>query len=163
MEKEDEENGPEESTNADVSVSLNEISNNQAYPYEDVNAIPNMYEIGTSKPGTELVHSTYEQKTANRYIDNQGKAFKKPNKVLHCPRCNCLDTKFCYFNNYNVNQPRHFCKNCHRYWIAGGEIWNVPIGIGKHRNKHLPLKNIPITQTDSDPTSHKGKFLLVNH
>lgn len=40
---------------------------------------------------------------------------KKPDykgKVLPCPRCDSLETKFCYYNNYNVNQPRHFCKNC---------------------------------------------------
>ena len=65
------------------------------------------------------------------------KALKKPDKVLPCPRCNSSETKFCYFNNYNVNQPRHFCKNCHRYWTAGGTIRNVPVGAGRRRNhKH---------------------------
>lgn len=65
------------------------------------------------------------------------KVFKKPDKILQCPRCNSLDTKFCYFNNYNVNQPRHFCKNCHRYWTAGGTMRNVPVGAGRRKNKHL--------------------------
>ncbi|XP_031504397.1 cyclic dof factor 2-like [Nymphaea colorata] len=64
------------------------------------------------------------------------KALKKPDKVLPCPRCNSLDTKFCYYNNYNVNQPRHFCKNCQRYWTAGGTMRNVPIGAGRRKNKH---------------------------
>ena len=64
------------------------------------------------------------------------KAFRKPDKVVPCPRCNSLETKFCYFNNYNVNQPRHFCKNCQRYWTAGGTIRNVPVGAGRRRNKH---------------------------
>jgi Dof domain, zinc finger len=27
-----------------------------------------------------------------------------------CPRCNSLDTKFCYYNNYNVKQPRYYCR-----------------------------------------------------
>jgi hypothetical protein len=27
-----------------------------------------------------------------------------------CPRCASPDTKFCYFNNYNIKQPRFFCK-----------------------------------------------------
>lgn len=27
-----------------------------------------------------------------------------------CPRCESEDTKFCYYNNYNVKQPRYFCK-----------------------------------------------------
>ncbi|KAJ8494095.1 hypothetical protein OPV22_015816 [Ensete ventricosum] len=44
--------------------------------------------------------------------------------ALPCPRCKSRETKFCYFNNYNVNQPRHFCKACHRYWTAGGALRN---------------------------------------
>ncbi|KAL0310628.1 UNVERIFIED_CONTAM: Dof zinc finger protein DOF1.5 [Sesamum angustifolium] len=35
---------------------------------------------------------------------------KRPDKIIPCPRCKSMETKFCYFNNYNVNQPRHFCK-----------------------------------------------------
>lgn len=60
---------------------------------------------------------------------------KKPDKILPCPRCNSKDTKFCYYNNYNVNQPRHFCKNCQRYWTAGGTMRNVPVGSGRRKNK----------------------------
>ncbi|KAK1260765.1 Cyclic dof factor 2 [Acorus gramineus] len=60
---------------------------------------------------------------------------KKPDKILPCPRCNSMDTKFCYYNNYNVNQPRHFCKNCQRYWTAGGTMRNVPVGAGRRKNK----------------------------
>ncbi|XP_040384440.1 cyclic dof factor 1-like [Oryza brachyantha] len=61
---------------------------------------------------------------------------KKPDKILPCPRCSSMDTKFCYFNNYNVNQPRHFCKNCQRYWTAGGAMRNVPVGAGRRKNKN---------------------------
>jgi hypothetical protein len=46
-----------------------------------------------------------------------------------------METKFCYFNNYNVNQPRHFCKGCQRYWTAGGALRNVPVGAGRRKNK----------------------------
>nr|AOT28194.1 Dof protein [Phyllostachys edulis] len=66
---------------------------------------------------------------------NQEK-LKKPDKILPCPRCNSMDTKFCYFNNYNVHQPRHFCKNCQRYWTAGGAMRNVPVGAGRRKNKN---------------------------
>ncbi|GAB4840025.1 hypothetical protein Ancab_020734 [Ancistrocladus abbreviatus] len=66
---------------------------------------------------------------------SQEKSLKKPDKILPCPRCNSMDTKFCYFNNYNVNQPRHFCKNCQRYWTAGGTMRNVPVGAGRRKNK----------------------------
>lgn len=64
------------------------------------------------------------------------KTLPKPDKVVACPRCDSLDTKFCYYNNYNVNQPRHFCKNCQRYWTAGGTLRNVPVGAGRRKNKH---------------------------
>ena len=52
-----------------------------------------------------------------------------------CPRCQSLDTKFCYFNNYNAKQPRHFCKSCQRYWTAGGSLRNLPVGAGKRKHK----------------------------
>lgn len=63
------------------------------------------------------------------------KSLKKPDKILPCPRCNSMDTKFCYYNNYNVNQPRHFCRNCQRYWTAGGNMRNVPVGAGRRKSK----------------------------
>ncbi|KAJ6811803.1 cyclic dof factor 3-like [Iris pallida] len=68
--------------------------------------------------------------------DPSNPTLKKPDKILPCPRCNSLDTKFCYYNNYNVNQPRHFCKNCQRYWTAGGTMRNVPVGAGRRKNKN---------------------------
>ncbi|XP_047311281.1 dof zinc finger protein DOF1.5 [Impatiens glandulifera] len=62
----------------------------------------------------------------------------RPEKVIACPRCKSMETKFCYFNNYNVNQPRHFCKGCQRYWTAGGALRNVPIGAGRRKLKPNP-------------------------
>lgn len=52
-----------------------------------------------------------------------------------CPRCDSTNTKFCYYNNYNLSQPRHFCKTCRRYWTKGGALRNVPVGGGCRRNK----------------------------
>uniref|UniRef100_A0A5B6ZL21 Putative dof zinc finger protein DOF1.5 n=1 Tax=Davidia involucrata TaxID=16924 RepID=A0A5B6ZL21_DAVIN len=60
---------------------------------------------------------------------------KRPDKIIACPRCKSMETKFCYFNNYNVNQPRHFCKGCQRYWTAGGALRNVPVGAGRRKSK----------------------------
>ncbi|MCO5554695.1 hypothetical protein L7F22_008228 [Adiantum nelumboides] len=54
-----------------------------------------------------------------------------------CPRCDSVNTKFCYYNNYSTTQPRHFCKNCRRYWTKGGALRNVPIGGGCRKNKRL--------------------------
>ncbi|CAI9763252.1 unnamed protein product [Fraxinus pennsylvanica] len=67
---------------------------------------------------------------------SQEKTLKKPDKILPCPRCNSMDTKFCYFNNYNVNQPRHFCRKCQRYWTAGGTMRNMLVGAGRRKNKN---------------------------
>ncbi|WOG88847.1 hypothetical protein DCAR_0208082 [Daucus carota subsp. sativus] len=67
--------------------------------------------------------------------NSDGKTLKKPDKLLPCPRCNSMDTKFCYYNNYNISQPRHFCKGCHRYWTAGGTMRNVPVGSGRRKSK----------------------------
>lgn len=52
-----------------------------------------------------------------------------------CPRCDSTNTKFCYFNNYSLSQPRHFCKACKRYWTRGGALRSVPVGGGCRRNK----------------------------
>ena len=56
---------------------------------------------------------------------------------MNCPRCGSEQTKFCYYNNYNVNQPRYLCHSCMRYWTAGGTLRNVPVGSGKRKNKNL--------------------------
>lgn len=73
--------------------------------------------------------------TAVRSSSSDLTAEKRPDKIIACPRCKSMETKFCYFNNYNVNQPRHFCKGCHRYWTAGGALRNVPVGAGRRKSK----------------------------
>ncbi|KAI4319546.1 hypothetical protein MLD38_033132 [Melastoma candidum] len=52
-----------------------------------------------------------------------------------CPRCGSSNTKFCYYNNYSLTQPRYFCKGCRRYWTKGGSLRNVPVGGGCRRNR----------------------------
>ncbi|XP_039808327.1 dof zinc finger protein 3-like [Panicum virgatum] len=52
---------------------------------------------------------------------------------LPCPRCESVDTKFCYYNNYNLSQPRHFCRACRRYWTRGGALRNIPVGGGTRK------------------------------
>ncbi|KAH7672640.1 Zinc finger Dof-type protein [Dioscorea alata] len=64
---------------------------------------------------------------------------KKPRpqqeQALKCPRCESINTKFCYYNNYSLSQPRYFCKGCRRYWTHGGSLRNVPVGGGCRKNK----------------------------
>ncbi|KAJ4880894.1 Dof zinc finger protein DOF4.4 [Raphanus sativus] len=58
--------------------------------------------------------------------DNGVNQEKPPPRV--CPRCNSTNTKFCYYNNYRVSQPRYKCKDCLRHWTHGGALRNIPIG-----------------------------------
>ncbi|KAM7257564.1 hypothetical protein ACFE04_013305 [Oxalis oulophora] len=56
---------------------------------------------------------------------------------LKCPRCESTNTKFCYYNNYSLSQPRYFCKSCRRYWTKGGTLRNVPVGGGCRKNHKI--------------------------
>ncbi|KAJ7962618.1 Dof zinc finger protein [Quillaja saponaria] len=61
----------------------------------------------------------------------------RPQEQLNCPRCNSTNTKFCYYNNYSLTQPRYFCKTCRRYWTEGGSLRNVPVGGGSRKNRKV--------------------------
>ncbi|KAJ0790021.1 putative transcription factor C2C2-Dof family [Helianthus annuus] len=97
-----------------------------------------------------------DEETKKESTNPQTKNLKKPDKILPCPRCTSMDTKFCYYNNYNVNQPRHFCKSCQRYWTAGGAMRTMAVGAGRRKNKNSASqpRYITISQevvTTSDP------------
>lgn len=96
-----------------------------------------------------LAKASKAEDEQNETSNSQDKTLKKPDKILPCPRCNSMDTKFCYYNNYNVNQPRHFCKNCQRYWTAGGTMRNVPVGAGRRKNKNSvsQYRQISVSET----------------
>ncbi|KAI3472297.1 hypothetical protein Pfo_030121 [Paulownia fortunei] len=76
----------------------------------------------------------------------------KPNVEVSpaCPRCGSSNTKFCYYNNYSLTQPRYFCKGCRRYWTKGGSLRNVPIGGGCRKSRRG--KSIRVS-TDGDANS----------
>ncbi|KAF5731305.1 hypothetical protein HS088_TW19G00913 [Tripterygium wilfordii] len=63
------------------------------------------------------------------------RARPQKDQAVNCPRCNSTNTKFCYYNNYSLSQPRYFCKTCRRYWTEGGSLRNVPVGGGSRKNK----------------------------
>lgn len=69
-----------------------------------------------------------------------------------CPRCESSNTKFCYYNNYSLSQPRYFCKSCRRYWTHGGTLRNVPIGGGSRKSKR-PKTTMPSSSASSDTTT----------
>ncbi|XP_054795553.1 dof zinc finger protein DOF4.6-like isoform X2 [Prosopis cineraria] len=81
------------------------------------------------------------------------KARPQKDQALNCPRCNSTNTKFCYYNNYSLSQPRYFCKTCRRYWTEGGSLRNVPVGGGSRKNKR------PSSSSSASSTSTASKKL----
>ncbi|XP_022774500.1 cyclic dof factor 2-like isoform X2 [Durio zibethinus] len=102
----------------------------------------------------EITKTSKTEEEQSETSNPQERTLKKPDKILPCPRCNSMDTKFCYFNNYNVNQPRHFCKNCQRYWTAGGTMRNVPVGAGRRKNKSSASHYRHVTASEALQNAH---------
>ncbi|KAJ0236561.1 Dof zinc finger protein [Hirschfeldia incana] len=90
---------------------------------------------------------------------------------LPCPRCDSTNTKFCYYNNYNFSQPRHFCKSCRRYWTHGGTLRDIPVGGVSRKSstkrsrafssvsagsRNLPLQATPVLLPPSSYGGGKG-------
>ncbi|XP_078163563.1 uncharacterized protein LOC144558595 [Carex rostrata] len=87
--------------------------------------------IGGSSPG--IIFTAVDHIRSPRgYMSSASPPTQPPVK---CPRCDSTNTKFCYYNNYNLSQPRHFCKACRRYWTKGGVLRNVPVGGGCRKSK----------------------------
>ncbi|XP_047311376.1 dof zinc finger protein DOF2.4-like [Impatiens glandulifera] len=79
-----------------------------------------------------------------------------PEAALKCPRCESTNTKFCYYNNYNLNQPRYLCKACKRYWTKGGTRRNVPVGGGSRRNKRTKSSGISSSKSPASSSGPSG-------
>ncbi|CAN6484818.1 unnamed protein product [Victoria cruziana] len=90
------------------------------------------------KPVDEMVSSS----SCSSKPVMERKARPQKEQALHCPRCNSTNTKFCYYNNYSLSQPRYFCKTCRRYWTEGGSLRNVPVGGGSRKNKRSISKKL---------------------
>nr|AAX54942.2 Dof1 [Triticum aestivum] len=83
-------------------------------------------------------------------------ASAQPEAAVKCPRCESTNTKFCYYNNYNLSQPRHFCKSCRRYWTKGGVLRNVPVGGGCRKAKRSSSSaSAPSTPAATDAKSQR--------
>ncbi|KAG0452481.1 hypothetical protein HPP92_025145 [Vanilla planifolia] len=78
-----------------------------------------------------------------------------------CPRCDSSNTKFCYYNNYSLTQPRYFCKSCRRYWTKGGSLRNVPIGGGSRKSRRgRTARPPPSSPRSPPPTSFRPDHAL---
>ncbi|KAE8657747.1 F-box family protein, putative isoform 3 [Hibiscus syriacus] len=101
--------------------------------------------IGMVKPMEEMVANTKGEPVLERET--------RPPEQLNCPRCNSTNTKFCYYNNYSLTQPRYFCKTCRRYWTEGGSLRNVPVGGGSRKNKRSTSTSTSSTSSSSSASA----------
>ncbi|GAA0178183.1 hypothetical protein LIER_29804 [Lithospermum erythrorhizon] len=87
------------------------------------------------------------------FMDNQRRLLIRPQHEhpQKCPRCDSTHTKFCYYNNYSLSQPRYFCKACRRYWTKGGTLRSIPVGGGCRKNKKVSSKK------PNDDPNHPGR------
>jgi Dof domain, zinc finger len=149
-----------------------EVKDSQTDPKDSTNLI-----TPSQNKSPEPASRSKEDEESNSSISTENlkegddkASLKKPDKIRPCPRCRSMDTKFCYFNNYKVNQPRHFCKNCQRYWTAGGSMRNVPVGAGRRKSKSnqssLPAshfyRSLPIPNTLLQPVQSNSVSSKVN-
>ncbi|CAH8389515.1 unnamed protein product [Eruca vesicaria subsp. sativa] len=79
-----------------------------------------------------------------------------------CPRCYSHNTRFCYYNNYSLDQPRYTCKNCRRLWTHSGTIRNIPVG-GSGRKSKRPRTDQPsvaqVVPVESQQVNHQQSIL----
>ncbi|GJZ87035.1 DOF zinc finger protein DOF3.5-like protein [Tanacetum coccineum] len=82
----------------------------------------------------------------------------KPNVEIcpPCPRCGSSNTKFCYYNNYSLTQPRYFCKGCRRYWTKGGSLRNIPVGGGCRKTRRAKSIRVSDTVESHNFLAHGG-------
>ncbi|XAR55178.1 hypothetical protein NMG60_11030596 [Bertholletia excelsa] len=122
------------------------------------------------KPMEEIVPNTCSKPSSL-----ERKVRPQKDQALNCPRCSSTNTKFCYYNNYSLSQPRYFCKTCRRYWTEGGSLRNIPVGGGSRKNKRssssssssssknikLPDLVLPPNNNNStqNPKIHEGRDL----
>ncbi|WZY69057.1 hypothetical protein YC2023_001297 [Brassica napus] len=79
----------------------------------------------------------------NRQVNEE----KPPPQV--CPRCSSDNTKFCFYNNYSVSQPRYNCRSCRRFWTHGGVLRNIPIGGRARKVKRTRIDQPSVSQVVS--------------
>ncbi|PWA64471.1 DOF transcription factor 11 [Artemisia annua] len=88
--------------------------------------------------------------------------------AVNCPRCDSTNTKFCYYNNYSLSQPRYFCKTCRRYWTAAlsqnprihHDHYGQDLNLGfpsthnfKNVSDYIQAQNFDATRNTSSPAS----------
>lgn len=105
--------------------------------------------------------SSEKTAAAKRFLQTGTKPLET--EPLPCPRCDSINTKFCYYNNYNLAQPRYFCKSCRRYWTRGGTLRNVPVGGGTRKSSVGKRSRATSTDLVSGPVSAGSSSMVTHH
>ncbi|XP_043690102.1 dof zinc finger protein DOF1.4-like isoform X2 [Telopea speciosissima] len=114
-----------------------------------ISSLPNEWPQQQQQQQQQMIDETRLMASSGRGMEKQAQE-----QALKCPRCDSSNTKFCYYNNYSLSQPRHFCKACKRYWTRGGTLRNVPVGGGCRKNKRV--KRSSSNETSSSSSSALG-------
>ncbi|XP_062074663.1 dof zinc finger protein DOF4.6 [Humulus lupulus] len=112
------------------------------------------HHLNQVQPSSSSQGCSLERKTTTRPQKEQ---------ALNCPRCNSTNTKFCYYNNYSLTQPRYFCKTCRRYWTEGGSLRNIPVGGGSRKNKRTSSSSPSSSPSSSKITASRLPDLVHPH
>ncbi|XP_074273221.1 dof zinc finger protein DOF3.7-like [Silene latifolia] len=136
-----------------------QMASNLQRPMEEVTSSP-------TTPNTNPNNPTIPRGvTQQQALERRTRPQKDQN--LGCPRCHSTNTKFCYYNNYSLTQPRYFCKTCRRYWTQGGSLRSVPVGGGSRKNKRssssssiLTSPQPPSQSTTSSLPSMHNKLMI---
>ncbi|KAK3024166.1 hypothetical protein RJ639_043743 [Escallonia herrerae] len=113
------------------------------------------------KPMDEIVvvaNSSTCSNSSSKAASLERRVRPQKEQAINCPRCNSTNTKFCYYNNYSLTQPRYFCKTCRRYWTEGGSLRNIPVGGGSRKNKRSSSSS---SATNSSSPNSSSKKLVV--
>ncbi|WVZ53860.1 hypothetical protein U9M48_004748 [Paspalum notatum var. saurae] len=78
---------------------------------------------------------------------------QKDSGGLSCLRCDSTNTRFCYYNNFMLSQPRHYCKTCRRYWTHGKALRNVPVGAGARKKNKRPSSSAATSSSSATTTT----------
>ncbi|KAL2523410.1 dof zinc finger protein DOF5.4-like [Forsythia ovata] len=72
------------------------------------------------------------------------------------PQCDSLNTKFCYYNNYNLSHSRHFCKSCRKTKQSKPKYNTSSVADGPSERKsssHSSSENSSLTAATTEATS----------
>ena len=87
---------------------------------------------------------------SNPNTEMEAEIWSPQNLNLRCPRCNSEETKFGYYNNNQISQPRYRCKNCKKFWTHGGKVRDISSN-GRERRVNRFRDSSPSTVSSAPP------------